>query len=68
MEVDFCSESLKIALQRGRPEIFNSDQGPQFTSGKFTSELEAKSIDVGIALSNSCADGWARALFRQQLY
>ena len=32
MEVDFCVEALKRALRRGRPEIFNSDQGSQFTS------------------------------------
>ncbi len=31
MELDFCVEALKRALRRGRPEIFNSDQGSQFT-------------------------------------
>jgi putative transposase len=36
MELDFCVEALKCALRRGRPEIFNSDQGSQFTSEKFT--------------------------------
>jgi putative transposase len=32
MEVDFCIEALQRALRRGRPDIFNSDQGSQFTS------------------------------------
>jgi putative transposase len=32
MEEEFCLEALKGALRRGQPEIFNSDQGSQFTS------------------------------------
>jgi len=32
---DFCVEALKEALHRGRPEIFNTDQGSQFTSAEF---------------------------------
>ena len=36
MEVDFCIEALKRALRRGQPDIFNTDQGSQFTSEKFT--------------------------------
>ena len=39
MEVEFCVEALKRALRRGRPDIFNSDQGSQFSSEKFTAEL-----------------------------
>jgi transposase InsO family protein len=42
MELDFCLEALRSALRRGRPEIFNSDQGSQFTSEKFTGELAAR--------------------------
>src|SRR5450631_2534759 len=34
LELDFCIEALKYALRRGRPKIFNSDQGSQFTSEK----------------------------------
>jgi putative transposase len=41
MEMDFCLKALDRALRRGRPEIFNSDQGSQFTSQKFTGKLEA---------------------------
>ena len=39
MELGFCLEALKRALRRGRPEIFNSDQGVQFTSQAFTGVL-----------------------------
>ena len=37
MEVDFCLEAVKEALARhGRPEIFNTDQGSQFTSAAYS--------------------------------
>jgi putative transposase len=48
MEVDFCVEALRTALSGGRPEIFNSDQGAQFTSGKFTALLEAEGIHISM--------------------
>jgi putative transposase len=52
---DFCLEALDEALARGRPEIFNSDQGSQFTALAFTSRLEA----AGVAIS---MDGRGRAI------
>jgi putative transposase len=40
MDVAFCLAALEDALARfGKPEIFNTDQGSQFTSGEFTSML-----------------------------
>jgi len=48
MEVEFCVEALKRALRRGQPEIFNSDQGSQFTSDQFTGELEVRHIAVSM--------------------
>ena len=43
METDFCVEALREAMERhGRPEIFNTDQGVQFTSAAFLAELEAR--------------------------
>jgi putative transposase len=48
MELDFCVEALKCALRRGRPEIFNSDQGSQFTSEKFTGELAEREIAISM--------------------
>jgi putative transposase len=51
----FCVEALESACAKVRPEIFNTDQGVQFTSRAFTSRLESK----GIAIS---MDGRGRAL------
>jgi putative transposase len=51
----FCLEALDEALSRGRPEIFNTDQGAQFTSREDTDRLEG----AGIAVSR---DGRGRAL------
>jgi putative transposase len=55
MEVEFCLRALEAALAQNTPEIFNSDQGSQFTSLAFTSRLEKQ----GIAISH---DGRGRAL------
>lgn len=51
----FCIEALEAALARGRPEIFNTDQGAQFTAEAFTGRLES----AGVAIS---MDGQGRAL------
>lgn len=56
MEVGFCVEALRRALRRGRPEIFNSDQGSQFTSETFTGELEARGIAVSMDGRGRCLD------------
>jgi putative transposase len=56
MELDFCVEALRCALRRGRPEIFNSDQGSQFTSEKFTAELAAKQIAISMDGRGRCMD------------
>ena len=56
MELDFCVEALKRAFRRGRPEIFNSDQGSQFTSEKFTGELESRGIAVSMDGRGRCLD------------
>ena len=57
MDVGFCLEALDEALQRGRPEIFNTDQGSQFTSRESTGRLEA----AGVAVSRD-GRGRGRAL------
>ena len=56
MELDFCVEALQRALRQGRPEIFNSDQGSQFTSDDFTGELEARHIDISMDGRGRCFD------------
>ena len=49
LDVDFCVEALEEALRiHGRPEIFNTDQGSQFTSNKFTGKLEEHGIKVSM--------------------
>jgi putative transposase len=51
----FCTEALEEALQRATPEIFNSDQGSQFTASAFTSMLEAHAVAISM-------DGRGRAI------
>lgn len=47
MTTDFCTEVLEEAITKyGRPEIFNTDQGAQFTSEQFTGILKANSIEI----------------------
>jgi putative transposase len=56
MEVGFCKEALKEALEKwGKPEIFNTDQGSQFTSKRFTQVLKDHQIAISM-------DGKGRAL------
>lgn len=47
-EVGFCLEALECALSKGTPEIFNSDQGSQFTSLAFTDLLKAHEIRISM--------------------
>ena len=56
MDLDFCLEALTNALRRARPEIFNSDQGSQFTSEKFTGELKAREIRISMDGRGRCFD------------
>ncbi len=55
LDADFCMEALERGLLKEKPEIFNTDQGVQFTSSQFTGRLE----DGGIKIS---MDGKGRAL------
>jgi putative transposase len=49
METDFCVEALQEAMDRhGKPEVFNTDQGVQFTSADFLEELESRGIRVSM--------------------
>lgn len=49
MEAGFCVEALEEAMARyGKPEIFNTDQGSQFTSALFTEKLEAADIRISM--------------------
>ena len=69
MEMDFCLEALDRALRRGRPEIFNSDQGSQFTSEKFIGKLEARKIAVSMDGRGRCFDNiFVERLWRSLKY
>jgi putative transposase len=49
MDVSFCIEALEEALARfGKPEIFNTDQGSQFTSAAFIGVLKQASIQISM--------------------
>ena len=49
MDAGFCVEALEEALARfGKPEIFNTDQGSQFTSNAFTGVLRAAEIKISM--------------------
>lgn len=49
METDFCVEALKEALDKyGKPEIFNTDQGVQFTAAAFIETLAAQGVQISM--------------------
>jgi putative transposase len=49
MSTDFCVDALEEAITKyGRPEIFNTDQGSQFTSAEFTGVLKANEIQISM--------------------
>jgi putative transposase len=52
----FCLEMLEEALGRGRPEIFNTDQGVQFTAAAFTDRLQAAGVQVSMDGRGRCLD------------
>lgn len=57
LEVDFCLEALQAALSDyGTPEIFNSDQGSQFTSNAFTGCLKASGVQISMDGRGRCHD------------
>ena len=69
MEVEFCVEALKRALRRGQPEIFNSDQGSQFTSEKFTGVLAERQIAISMDGRGRCMDNiFVERLWRSLKY
>ncbi len=65
MDVEFCLEALEEALSRfGRPEIFNTDQGSQFTSPRFTGVLR----DAGVRISMDGRGRWMDNVFIERLW
>jgi len=65
LSADFCVEALEEALRKyGRPEIFNTDQGSQFTSEDWTSPLQA----AGVAISMDGKGRWIDNVFIERLW
>ena len=65
MEAGFCVEALEEALAKhGRPDIFNTDQGSQFTSLEFTGVLTA----AGLAISMDGKGAWRDNVFVERLW
>ena len=65
MDATFCIEALQEALARfGRPEIFNTDQGSQFTSLEFTEVLRT----AGIRISMDGRGRWMDNVFIERLW
>ena len=65
MEAAFCIETLEEALAKhGKPEIFNTDQGSQFTGAAFTDVL----IENGIAISMDGKGAWRDNVFVERLW
>ena len=73
LESTFCIEVLQQALQQGRPEIFNTDQGSQFTSIAFTALLQEAEIQIsmdgrGRALDNIFIERLWRSVKYEEIY
>ena len=65
MEVDFCIDAVEAALAKhGRPEIFNTDQGSQFTSDAFTGLL----LKSGVAISMDGRGAWRDNVFVERIW
>ena len=73
LEGTFCLEALDEALARRRPEIFNSDQGSQFTAQAFTARLESCGVRIsmdgrGRALDNVFVERLWRSVKYEEVY
>jgi putative transposase len=73
MEAEFCIEALEDALSQGKPEIFNSDQGSQFTAERFTRMLKKNQIRIsmdgkGRYVDNIFVERFWRSLKYEEVY
>jgi transposase InsO family protein len=70
LHADFCVDALEEALRRfGKPEIFNTDQGSQFTSTDFTGVLKAHAIKISLDGKGRCMDNiFVERLWRSLKY
>ena len=69
LDGSFCLEMLDEALSRGRPEVFNTDQGVQFTAQAWTGRLEAAGVKVSMDGKGRCLDNvFVERLWRSVKY
>lgn len=70
LSTDFCVEALQEALSHhGPPEIFNSDQGAQFTDSEFVAVLKAREIQISMDGKGRCMDNvFVERLWRSVKY
>jgi putative transposase len=73
LDAAFCVSALERALSGGRPEIFNTDQGSQFTSAEFTGCLSAAGVSIsmdgrGRALDNIFVERLWRSVKYEEVY
>ena len=69
LELPFCLEALEGSFRWGRPDIFNSDQGSQFSSEKFTGVLEGRGIAISMDGRGRCLDNiFSERLWRSLKY
>lgn len=64
LDTSFCLETLAMALKHGKPDIFNSDQGVQFTSSAFTGMLRDSEISISMDGRGRCMDN----IFTERLW
>ena len=69
LDGSFCLEMLEEALRRGRPEVFNTDQGVQFTAQAWTGRLESAEVAVSMDGKGRCLDNvFVERLWRSVKY
>jgi putative transposase len=69
LDGSFCLDMLDEALAKGKPEVFNTDQGVQFTAAAFTSRLEAAGVAVSMDGRGRCLDNvFVERLWRSVKY
>src|SRR3954454_6283147 len=73
LDGSFCPEMLEEAVGSGKPEVFNTDQGVQFTAGAFTGRLESAGVAVsmdgrGRALDNAFVERLWRTVKYEDIY
>ena len=64
LETGFCIEALQVALKKGKPEIFNTDQGSQYTSKDFLNPLKDNGIKISMDSKGRAFDN----IFNERLW